>query len=483
MQFQQNLRADNAIWNSGLESWATTLAEIGDLVGSGPNRELNGSAWNTAKTLFMDRILPIVNTGLNACSWIDFHLDSYAAYEWPLTEKATYLNEDTLRATIVMLQLAIIAAEAASVASGLFHPRRPPVDNSGAIAQWRAQIDQMQDSINQLVLFSQQTSGMFDSEVSLSQTMSNAVTSVGHGTLSSAGVYVPSAGDAETWLQGLLAYDATHPRNPQPVFSDIPGEYGGNQSSLSQKWESMTPSDQQSIINIILGYYPNLAGDDFKNVIGQMTKSGCGYIADVNSIMQHFANDPAGFQNKFGFPMYSPDGTVDFDLLFVDYWCFVQSSRGTDPTGNTKNNAPSGIFPTGDGYLKSFLQGHDVAITTQTKDWPTLADFDRIGHTADTVTISCDPTILYSMNGGTVPEQAVAGHAMVVTGQGNDPSGRPYLIVSSWGEQYKLYPDMYGPGKRYDTNGDGQYDAIDLNGDDKPDDTELYFTLEAITYG
>jgi len=474
VQFQQGLRSNVAVWGDGLALWETALAEIGVLVGSGPGQQLNGEAWNSAKTLFMDRVLPIVSTGLTACSWLVFHLNSYSGFVQPLIEKASYLDEDALRATIDTLNGEISALARAHSGFSRYGP-------DAQIGQLRAQVEQIQDVIDSLVLFNQQVTGLFNSEIALSATMSAAVVSVSHGTISASGVYVPPPGDKEAWVQGLVDYDSTHPRDPKPVF-DPSGQYGGNQELLYRDWNSMPESEKKEIISFIRGYYPDLSTDDIRNVIGQMTKSGCGYIADVNSILAHFANDPAGFQGKFGFPLYKPDGTPNFNLLFTTFWCYVQFSRGIDPTGDSKKT-PDGIFPTGGGYLKDFLQDHHVVVKTSSVGWATIADYDRMSRTAGTVTISGNPTILYDMNGATVPAQAVGGHAMVVTGQGTETSGRQYLVVSSWGKQYKLYPDVYGRGKKYDTDGDGQYDAIDLNGDGKPDPVEKYFTMEVITYG
>jgi len=438
---QQGLRLDVGVWDSGLACWELSLARIGDLVGVGPNAALSGSAWNAARTLFLDRILPVVATGRDVCSWLLFHLDSYAVFEGPLVEKASFLDEAALRATVDGLNAQIGALASPPTGRSGSTPR---VDNSGAIAQLQAQVVEIEDVVGRLVLFNEQVSGIFNSEISLSQTLSDAVGSIGAGTLSASGVYSPPGGvrggGGESWLLGLADYAATHPRNPQLVFGDLPGQYGGDQGFFVHNWDSMSQSDKQQIIDIVRKYYPDMSDGDIARFRFGMNATGCVYVADVNSILQHFANNPAGFAAKFGFPLYNPDGTVNFNALFTEFWCYAQLRSGRDPLTDPRTLS---VAPAVDDW-PSFLATKGFVVT---ETYLRPSSFDDYGSMSKqgVVEIGLTDCDLFNPD-GSFAQHVGGAHCMAVTGAGVDTSGRRYFTVSSWGKRYVVYPDDYDPG-------------------------------------
>ena len=466
--FQVSLKYDVRVWAAGLGVWKAQIDGLQAMIGTGPNSQLSGAAWNAARTLFVQRILPIVQTGLSACSWIQFHLDQYASFEAPLVADDTYLNMDAMQRVAEELRRQLYDLTHTWILPIYF----PGPDTDDQVIALSHNIAVLEDAITDLRVFNQRVSGMFDSETALARTIADATRSIGTGTLSSDGTYSPAPGDKEAWIDELAAYDADHPYDPQDVFGGLSGQYGGDQGSLANSWPKMTPEQQQEIRDIIHRYYPDLNDKQIADLLSWLNRTGCGYVADVNSILQHYANDPAGFRKKFGFNLYNPDGTVNFNQLLLDFWCYVQSRHPhVDPTGAGRKT-PDGIFPTGDGMLKDYLQSHGITVSTTRVKWATFADYDQMRKTG-TVTISVNPLILHNMDGTLSGNSGAGAHAMVVTGEGADPSGRRYLIVSSWGDQYKIYPGDYGPGLYYDYNGDGQLDKV----------TGFpYFTMEGISY-
>ena len=426
-QFQYKLRADTEIWDTGLADWDVLLAKIEDLIGSGPSAELSGASWNAAKTLFVERIWPIVRTGKNACSWITFHLDQYTVYEQPLLADGTYLNEDAMRSAAEDLENEIYRMTHIWIFP--IYPTDP--DTEAGIARLTRQIITLNEVIADLHLFNQRTSSMFIEELALSKTLAAAVRSIHSGTLSANGTYVPPAGDNESWQQGLANYDANHPYDPQAVFGDRPGQYGGAQGSLTAAWDDMPADEQEQLRNIIYQYFPGLTNQEIKDLLDQMNATGCVYIADVNSLVAFFQNNPAAFQQKFGFPLYKPDGTINFDLLFAAYWCYTQTHGG-----------PPTISLTMD-YWKDFLAEHGITTTKTYKRPSTFDDYAAMSKLG-TVEIGLTNFELYNLDGS--PAQHVSGgHGMVVTSAGTDANGKRFFVVSSWGGKYLVYPDDYPP--------------------------------------
>ena len=98
--FASELTRNLDVWVSGLTTWKQGIGYLGELVDTGP---LAGNAWNTAKTLFIDRIGAIVDSGLSVCTWTRLHLEQYAFYEVPLLDDGGHLDELLLRSAIGQL--------------------------------------------------------------------------------------------------------------------------------------------------------------------------------------------------------------------------------------------------------------------------------------------------------------------------------------------------------------------------------------------
>jgi len=484
--FQARLKADLAVWGQVLWHWRLRLASVEIFVGVGPGASLSGAAWNAAKTLFVDRILPIVESGQSVVTWTGIHLGQYAAAETPLLDDGGFLDEDNLVHAVDVLDRVIHALTHAPLIP-------PPLrDNNPVVHEVRRQRAKVQEKIDDLRLFSSAVSGLWSEEEAASSSMRSAIASISKGSLSSDGTYLPGPGDNEAWRNDLNDYRRNHPVNPDPVFGGH-GPYGGNQGSLASRWDHLTPEEQQAYMAIIRSYFPGLTDQEIRDVINQMNATGCGYVAGVNSIIARYANNPTEFERRFGFPLYAPDGSINYDRLFTDYWCWIQTHRpGTDPTGNTQDHAPAGTYPTGDDFLKDYLAEHGIKVTTVEESKGSAGSYSAFSNDHGTVFVSIEPIIFYDDNGKQV--EAVPGfHAVTVTGEGVDSSGRTYWTVSSWGQHYRIYPDDYAGKGTFDLDHDGRADT-DTDGDGRLDyqtmvggqmttvNYDNHFVVQAVTY-
>jgi hypothetical protein len=96
------------------------------------------------------------------------------------------------------------------------------------------------------------------------------------------------------------------------------------------------------------------------------------------------------------------------------------------------------------GLLEGFLNERGITIETRVAQDPSPSDYQTMSQMG-TVSISIEPLNLYPVGGVPPPENPGGYHAMVVTGEGVDANGRRYLLVSSWGNQFWVYPDEYDP--------------------------------------
>jgi len=477
--FQQRLRADLAVWEPVLIQWRARLQTVEASIGSGPG-QLTGASWNAAKTLFVDRLRPLVESGISACAWTRTHLDQYAVAEVPLLDDGACVNEDNLQMAVDILRWEIheltgrpLGPNWCGVPDSLKDPVIKALLPSGHnVAKLKEHKRALKRKIYELRRFSAAVRDLFADELRLSASMSAAIASIRRGSLTADGTYVAAPGDLETWRDALAAYQARHPVTRRPVF-DEGGAYGGNQSSLIWRWDKMSAAEQAIYAAIIRGYWPGL--DDFRirDVVNQMAEVGCGFMADTNTIMAHYADRPGEFEALFGFPFYAPDGTVNFERVFADFWCYVQSHRkGVDPTGATPGHMPQGILPTSHDFLKNYLADHGIKITTSPSIdgvgnlRTAIAAYYELKNTGATVILSADPMYYHDAT-GRVTEAREGFHAVVVTGDGVDAQGRAYWVISSWSQEYRIYLDEYATGT-FDLDQDGVIDT-DTDGDGRLD--------------
>jgi len=458
--FQTRIKANLGVWEQALHVWDQRLAGLALRMGIGPNTELNGAAWQAANTLFMNHIYPLVLGCESVCTWLRMKLDIYASAESRLTYNgANYLNEDALQHAMNLLDDAIYDATHA-----WFIPL-PWRNDDDDIAPTIKQRDYQKDRLERLRTFSRTVKGLFDDESDAIYTIACGIESVHRGSLTTTGDYKRPFDDQEDWLVGLNWYRKSHPIHFPGIFENGK-QYGGDQGWLvdnnMERWRKMSADDKELISEAIRKYYPNLDDYEIELVLKQMNEYGCRYVAEMNSLAEHYADDPHAFFLAFGFSLYRPDGSIDYEHLFIDYWCSVQKYRtAIDPTGRTEGQVPVGIDSLNTEYLERYLTEHGVSVERTTVTSATSNDFKEYLKRGNVI-VSVSPFKLHPVNGDP-PTTRTGGHSMTVTGTGVDSAGRSYLEVSSWGEEYHLYPSDYGNGTSFDLDGDGKFD-VDTNG-------------------
>jgi hypothetical protein len=96
-------------------------------------------------------------------------------------------------------------------------------------------------------------------------------------------------------LAGALRDKMTLDDRMKFVF-DESGEYGGNQSSPVDRFDS--DPDFNAYIKKL---FPGMTYDETIDYLERYKAVGCGYMATANCILAEYANRPGDFQNTFGF--------------------------------------------------------------------------------------------------------------------------------------------------------------------------------------
>lgn len=210
--FQSQLRTNLEAWERALSQWKRRIDELSARLGSG---ELSSQAYNAVKSLFIDRILPIVTTGQSACYWTRIHLYEYAAAEIPLLDDGGHVNEDYLQTSVDYF-----SDEIYDMTHAWFFYEFWKVDDP-EVVRLQKSLDSMNEKLTDLRTFSASVSGLFSGEISLTASLASAILSINKGTLSANGSYVPSSGDDESWLQMVKDYGNNHQIDPSTDAAKI----------------------------------------------------------------------------------------------------------------------------------------------------------------------------------------------------------------------------------------------------------------------
>lgn len=206
-RFKQQLKGNLAVWDRGLRQWRNQIDDLETKLGQGPGVVLSGKAWNAAQTLFVDRIEPIVDAGLNACNWTKHHLGTYAVAELPLMGD-TALRESSLQSAIDHLEQEIW--------------NTPFNELDPYVRRLRDQVRTLQNKLADLRTFANTVEGLFNAEIAITASLSTAVSSIRNGTLRVDGSYIPASGDHENWRDGLTSYLNNKPPSSWDGVLNIP---------------------------------------------------------------------------------------------------------------------------------------------------------------------------------------------------------------------------------------------------------------------
>lgn len=260
--------------------------------------------------------------------------------------------------------------------------------------------------------------------------------------------------------------------------ADEYGLYGGSQANL----ENNATQKIDEVLSIIKKYYPNdnYVYDDLSLLFSKMTTTGCGYIAFINTVFegtQNLTDDE--FYDKFGFYRYiltsNYDGTYsksyNYDSMFLDFFLYYQKNYNNFSSiqeiyGNISVNSQDGAImdntSTGAGATQLSdvaIIGHDYlsekGISFTVEDPTTAGGFDtnifkEALQQGKIVVVAMKYFTIYStedLDGNGLLDDILysdlGGHGMVVTEITEDGD----YIVSSWGHEYIIRPNLQGTDK------------------------------------
>jgi hypothetical protein len=231
--------------------------------------------------------------------------------------------------------------------------------------------------------------------------------------------------------------------------------YGGNQSS---PLEAYLAGDSK-ISDIIKKYYPNMSDKEIKQYLQKLENEGCGYVALVNTFLNHYQGSEKDFEKEFGFPLYSvvnDEKVINYNYLIADLYASQDNHNSEGilfwKKGRIdKNEDPS----TTEGYgttadmreyrFENYLNNHNVKVDVingegflgMSKINADMENYNQY-HNQGAVIISVSPIKMTDSQGNAYNSNG--GHAMTVTGKTKDGK----LIISSWGQKFYIDPKDYG---------------------------------------
>ena len=241
---------------------------------------------------------------------------------------------------------------------------------------------------------------------------------------------------------------------PDPKVYNPQNEYGASQREPNLLSKS-NPEEYRQLCAIVKNHFPDMSQEQIDELLKRLRSEGCGYVAMVNSLFEAFIHNPSLFREKFGFPMYSSDGTLNYNQVLVDLYCktdnhnggrflfftwdifkenedviweFDESERRLKPTSKPHGNNELQMQYRWESYCKEY--GIDVKVDINR--FITPENFEKYAKKGS-VSILCSDFKLYNASGKET--HVKNGHYMTITGA---ESGK--YIVSSWGDRYTLNP-------------------------------------------
>lgn len=222
--------------------------------------------------------------------------------------------------------------------------------------------------------------------------------------------------------------------NYRYVF-DPDGVYGGDQNSPAK--------DPSRFGDIVRKYHPYFNETQVKDCLEKCSNEGCGYVAFANTVFLRFYGEPEKFEKIFGFPMFTPDGKINFDDLIVDFYCATDNhnrwhfSDRLDP--HEDDNYEKGYGTTlesSEWRFEVYMKKHRVPVDVVTVKG-NAGNIMSLLQKAPVV-VAVRPEVLYYEDGKEA-EKSSGGHAMTATGV----TGDGMIRVSSWGKIRYIKPGTY----------------------------------------
>jgi len=234
--------------------------------------------------------------------------------------------------------------------------------------------------------------------------------------------------------------DRSFLQNYQYVF-DEQGLYGGDQHGPSH--------DPMRYAGIVRKYFKKYTDKQIEDRLKLLATEGCGYVALINTVFLRFYGQADEFEKVFGFPMYTPDGRLNFNDLIVDFYCatdnhnqwlFFDSFEPKEDAGYEKGFGTT--EESREWRFELYMRKHGIPVDVKSVIVMPL-DVEKALKKSPVVADIC-PVILYDKDGN-IAYQSKAGHSLTVTGTGDNG----LIRVSSWSKEYYIKPGAYAKRENY----------------------------------
>ena len=247
---------------------------------------------------------------------------------------------------------------------------------------------------------------------------------------------------------------------PNPKIYNPDAEYGGNQCSpniIASAKDAENNPEYQQLCLIVKSHFPEMTQKEIHAFLLKLDNESCAYVAMINTLFEELIDRPQDFYNAFGFHMYDPDGSLNYNQILVDlyckkdnhsgqkllFWTFDHYNENEDREWKDENN--DGTYewvnkPYGntDEMIKyrweSYCKEHGVDVQIFTSKLINTKNYYRHRKHGYITISAADFQLTDDTCNTSSPER---GHAMTITGVTED---KKKFIVSSWGQRYYIDP-------------------------------------------
>ncbi|WP_155839950.1 hypothetical protein [Butyrivibrio sp. MC2021] len=232
--------------------------------------------------------------------------------------------------------------------------------------------------------------------------------------------------------------------NPGPFDVETGEQYGGKQHGPM----NATGDEKDDLYDLVRKYHPELTTDQqVADYLTKLNSEGCGYVAIANTIFEEFKGKEDLFKQKFGFDMYKPDGTLNYNMLITDIYASTDNHNaswffGIDTYKPGEDSSATQGWGTTEAMRKYrtelYLRDKGVSVKVDNSVQITPENFHNYddGH----IILQTGNFHLIDPATGNPLKDPTGEHAMTVTGFTDDG----LIIVSSWGKKYYIDPNESG---------------------------------------
>jgi len=211
--FQLQVSTTLTVGEYALDTWKTQIDAAVARIGV----DLTSEAATAVQSLLQERLLPLVESARNACTWTRQHLETYATAEAQLIQEGDHFEEDALQSMVDVLHAQAFALKTMDwILNALTFHKYSKSMAAQMTAKFELQAEAVQKQLDTLRIFSSTVSSLFDEERDLCGVLYNGLLSISAATLSG-GVYTPASVDSETWLTDIDGYLRSHGASADPA--------------------------------------------------------------------------------------------------------------------------------------------------------------------------------------------------------------------------------------------------------------------------